>query len=600
MGSDFEQFRKQLDELGQQLAEVRGRVARLEGREAASAPFVRAGAGHLPHELREPADGSSAAVSGPPLAGSTVALIGRTLIVLGGAYLFRALSDRALVPPLAGAGAAWVYALLWLVQCDRTAARGQRTSAVFHGITGTLIAYPLLWETTAVFGLLPPAATAAAMLAVLGIALWVASRRALPSVAWVAVVAHVASGFALMVGTQAFLPLSLAMLGAAGVVEIPRLRDSWPRMRWPAAFGADAAVLVLVIASVRASRDLAAPEISGMAVLGAVLALPLIYLASVGERTVHREQPISGFEVGQVTLALLGGLAGGAVVQGVRGASSEWIGLLALLLALACYATALGFVERRLGRGRSFHVFSTFAGVLGLAGPALLSLGGPALVVVFCAFGVVALALGALGDRSTLRAHGALYGMAAAVASGLVCAAGDVLLVNPAAWRPLSGAMLVALAFVLGGCIALMATMRRDAPASLRLPQAALAALLVALLAALLIRLLVPAALALASEDGAPAALAALRSVVMALLAVALAVLGRRLQRPELHWLVYPLLVLGGIKLVWEDLRIGEPVALFAAFAAFGFALLVTPRLMRQSIANAPAPDAPVPLEPAE
>ena len=46
--------------------------------------------------------------------------------------------------------------------------------------------------------------------------------------------------------------------------------------------------------------------------------------------------------------------------------------------------------------------------------------------------------------------------------------------------------------------------------------------------------------------------------------------------------LVYPILVVGGIKLVVEDLRHGDPVALFAAFACYGLALIAAPRLQRR------------------
>jgi len=41
-------------------------------------------------------------------------------------------------------------------------------------------------------------------------------------------------------------------------------------------------------------------------------------------------------------------------------------------------------------------------------------------------------------------------------------------------------------------------------------------------------------------------------------------------------------LVAGGFKLVWEDFRYEEPVALSVALAAYGGALIVTPRLMRR------------------
>jgi hypothetical protein len=78
-----------------------------------------------------------------------------------------------------------------------------------------------------------------------------------------------------------------------------------------------------------------------------------------------------------------------------------------------------------------------------------------------------------------------------------------------------------------------------------------------------------------------PAPLAAARTVVLALSAVLAAGLGSLRDDRALRWLVYPLLVVCGLKLVAEDLRLGSPAMLFVAFATFGIALIVAPRLLR-------------------
>jgi hypothetical protein len=69
---------------------------------------------------------------------------------------------------------------------------------------------------------------------------------------------------------------------------------------------------------------------------------------------------------------------------------------------------------------------------------------------------------------------------------------------------------------------------------------------------------------------------------MIALVAVVLAWAGRRWSLQDLLWLVYPVLVAGGFKLVWEDFQLDEPVALFVALPAYGGALILTPRLMRR------------------
>jgi hypothetical protein len=95
--------------------------------------------------------------------GGWMALVGRTLVALGGAYLLRALTDAVLLPQSLGVLIAFLYALGWLLLADRAGGRGRTTSAAFHGVTAALIGYPLLWEATARFGYLPPAGAALAV-----------------------------------------------------------------------------------------------------------------------------------------------------------------------------------------------------------------------------------------------------------------------------------------------------------------------------------------------------------------------------------------------------------------------------------------------------
>ena len=51
---------------------------------------------------------------------------------------------------------------------------------------------------------------------------------------------------------------------------------------------------------------------------------------------------------------------------------------------------------------------------------------------------------------------------------------------------------------------------------------------------------------------------------------------------PEARWLVYPVLILVGIKLVLEDFPHGQPATLFVALALVGGALLLVARLLTQ------------------
>jgi hypothetical protein len=63
---------------------------------------------------------------------------------------------------------------------------------------------------------------------------------------------------------------------------------------------------------------------------------------------------------------------------------------------------------------------------------------------------------------------------------------------------------------------------------------------------------------------------------------LALSLLGRRKQFAHLPWLVYTMLILGGLKLLLEDLRVGRATTLIVSLAAYGAALLLAPKLVRR------------------
>ena len=52
--------------------------------------------------------------------------------------------------------------------------------------------------------------------------------------------------------------------------------------------------------------------------------------------------------------------------------------------------------------------------------------------------------------------------------------------------------------------------------------------------------------------------------------------------------LAYPLLAAAGVKLLVEDLRVGGPATLTAAFVFYGVTLLLAPRLLRAGSRRSP------------
>jgi len=85
-----------------------------------------------------------------------------------------------------------------------------------------------------------------------------------------------------------------------------------------------------------------------------------------------------------------------------------------------------------------------------------------------------------------------------------------------------------------------------------------------------------------------PAAIAGARSAILAGSAVLLALAARR--RSDLALLVYAILGAGGLKMLVEDLPRGTPVSLGLAFALYGGALVLCPRLLRLRGARAGPP----------
>jgi hypothetical protein len=76
---------------------------------------------------------------------------------------------------------------------------------------------------------------------------------------------------------------------------------------------------------------------------------------------------------------------------------------------------------------------------------------------------------------------------------------------------------------------------------------------------------------------------ASMTTVVLAGSAVAVAAVFRITGWVEFRWLVYPVLVAGGLKLIADDFRHSTPSTLFGALAVYGVALILAPRILRRS-----------------
>ena len=76
-----------------------------------------------------------------------------------------------------------------------------------------------------------------------------------------------------------------------------------------------------------------------------------------------------------------------------------------------------------------------------------------------------------------------------------------------------------------------------------------------------------------------PARLAAARTIAAVVIAFGLALIRRRVERPDLSWVSTLALVLGGIELAVVEVPNGRPSTLLICFVLYGAALILVPRL---------------------
>jgi len=286
----------------------------------------------------------------------------------------------------------------------------------------------------------------------------------------------------------------------------------------------------------------------------------------------------------QMPVALVIGLGGAIRIAQAAHRGEGLLGVLTLLLGAVCYGVAFTAVDRRLGRGRNFFLYSTLGVTLVLAGSLVLS-AKHLLPFLWSGLAIATAVLGGRLNRATLRAHSAIYAVAALATCGVLGSVRDAL-ASPfgAAWTPLTAPGLIVLAMTGISYLVLVLTGGLEELSwNVRIPRLVLASLTLA--GILTVAVVAVRGLGIAAS---PAALAALRTVALSGAGIATAILGRSLWLRELAWLSYPLLILCGAKILTEDLRQGTPLTLFVGFAAYGLALLIAPRLLKRHEGTAP------------
>lgn len=571
-----------VEALESELGSLRGRVSQLETGRAPerAAPLLASAApepaGHLLEEV-----GARAT--------STVALVGRTLLELGGAYLLRALTDAQTLAPALGSALALAYAAVLLGLADREARREQRLGANFHGVTALVIAFPAIAEQAARLHVFSPVVAATLLVAFCAAGLAVAWHQSLAPVGWAATLGAVVGAFVVLRGTGEFPPVIATLFAVAIATEVLAFDDRWLGPRWLAALGADVGALLFASLVVREGGPpgIYAPTSEAFAV-GAQLALPMLYVTSIGLRTIVRGRVIRAFAVLQGPVALVVGLSGAARVLEHHHSSPLWVGAIAIVLALATYAVAFAFAALHQDRAANYYFYTSLAGLQFLAGLGWL-LDGTALGLAQATFALVAVAASVWSARATLAMHGLVLAVGAAVSSGLVGVAADGF-VGPASglWRAPGPGTVACLALV-AAAFALVAVRRTATQTGVAhvVPLLGLAVVTIVGVAGLATH---AAAAVVAGAPGAstdPGLVAATRTGVLSIGAVMLAGAALHWRLRELRWVVPVVLAACGVKILFEDFSQGRPATQFLTFAFYGSTLLVTPKLLKRRAAIA-------------
>jgi hypothetical protein len=552
------------DQLNERVRDLERRVSALEGHPEIHSPTPLASA--WPRS-RPPATLRGFPAPNVP---AGVAVFGKAVLGIAGAYLLRAIAESGTIPKLPVLLLAIIYAGMWLVWAARTHAANHFAS-VTYTITAALILSPLLWESTVRFEVLSPVFTAAVLVAFVVLALALAWRQNLQAIPWMATLAVVSTALALIIATHDLVPFTAGLLAVALVTEVVVCLGQRLSVRAVPAIAADFAVWLLVY--VMTSPEGVPAEyrpIGATTITLLCLALLAIYGGSIGIRSFKLRHRLTIFEIAQGIVAIL--LASFGTLRAIPG-SAPPLGVFFLLVAAVCYWGALSrFTADEQNRNR--RVCATYAVALLLAG-SLLLFSARFQAPFLCLAAVTAAFLYMRTGKLSLGIHVSLYLAAAAILSGLLSLAGNALAGTVSSSLD-ADAWVVAVSAALCYAIGWRASTDQWKPRLLWIVPGMLVAGVAAALAVML-------SVRLGSESGMLNAsrLSVFRTVVICSLALILSFGGSRLKRAELLWVAYVAIAFGTLKLLFEDLRFGNAASLVASLLFYGLILILIPRLTR-------------------
>ncbi|HEV2398138.1 MAG TPA: hypothetical protein VGS27_14425 [Candidatus Sulfotelmatobacter sp.] len=554
-----------LEQISQQLENLERRVSALEARPDAR-PRTE------PHSAVEPSNRPTAAWLGlPAIEGSTgaVAILGRAVLGMAGAYLLRALAETITIPKLPVLLVAILYAYFWMAWAGRIQ-RTNRFASATYALTSALILSPLLWESTVRFQVLSAPFASFWLVGFSFLGVVVSRRGSLQFIPWIATLSSLGIAFALIVETRELLPITAGLLAIALVFEAAACFGQRLTMRILPSLGADFAVWLLayVLTSAEGVPE-AYHAVDPRMITATSVLLLLVYGVSIGIRGFLLCERIAVLDIVQGALAVAVGSFGILRSTPVHGAWS--LGSLFLLLAAGCYWGALSrFVQNLHTRNR--RVAATWAAGLLVAATFLL-VPERWREIFLCAAAILAAILYRRTGKISLGIHVSLYlAVAVAISPAAKYIAGALAGTIPASpdWWFWPVGLAAALCYAIAG------------PHQEKNPRRRLLWLVPVLLAGFSIAAVgvsVVVRLGASRMELGASELSVIRTIALSALALALGIAGSTRKRIELNWAAYAALGFGTIKLVLEDLRFGNAASLVLSLLFYGSILVLLPRL---------------------
>lgn len=561
VSSSLEDVTEALRRVEQRLEVLEAWRLRMEGRSAASSTVA---------QKEAPVASGVEEASGA----FDLALIGRTLIILGGAFLLRAATEGGALPIAVGVALGLVYALVWSLLALRDSV--SRCTAVYYAIATSLTSVPLIFEGTRKFNVFTAWSAALALgmvAAVMFVLIW---RRRLHAVAWMFTVMTICVLPLLIVQTRSVTPFALILLGLGIVTLWLGYLLEWTLLPWLAAIALD--IMLLILSALVVNESL--PELSPSMAIGVLCLAFAAYLASFSVRALGGHRDAMAIDIAQTFTLLFVALGGAMWIAMSRVAFAMPIVVAMLLLGAISYAVSFTFVAREFTSPLNFVFTSSLAMMLVVLSGAFIT-HGFANTIFWTVLALGTAYFATHYRKSSLALHAAVYIFCGFIGADVIrLGFHAVLLKQEQGWLvPGAGAVVLLIACVLAATIRPIERQGRfelwtAAKVMILAESGWIAATLLVSAGGLLFLQPAPAD---------PAAVAILRTVVLAALTVATAWAARFPTLSPARLLVNPLMIILGVKLLWEDVRAGRPATLFISFAIVGAALIITPRLRRKA-----------------